>query len=694
MSETQKILELLNEAASAATMLVPDDVSETNHLRATLEQIAQTIEQMGNCPADLIQQAKNTTGQASRLLEKLLQKDIEDTEKAIEQVSALICSLQQIVSKLASDQPPKEGTGTSDSQADKSVESTATDKGFLEEDIPLLRDFVTEAQEHIDNAEAALLELEKTPKDKEIINQIFRPFHTIKGMAGFLNLEQIGSLAHAAESLLDLARKDKLVMVGRNTDAILASIDMLKQMVADLAEAIEQNRPIQPQPQLDQLLQELQALAEQGPDESEAAAEISEAQDQKLDRILQSEHQLQQQTFSPEQSAGKVSVADEKIKVSLSRLDNLINMAGELAIAQLMVAEEINKSLAAEDHLLRRVTHLSKIVREIQELSMAMRMVPIGGVFQKMSRLVRDLSHKASKRVRLVTCGDETELDRNLVDKITDPLIHMVRNSVDHGIEPPDERVALGKDPTGRIELRAFHQAGSIIIEVEDDGRGLDKERILQKAVEKGLIDANQELTEQEIFKLIFHPGFSTAERVTDVSGRGVGMDVVKKNIESLRGKIELSSRPGKGTTFSIRLPLTLAIIDGQVVKVGTQRYIIPINSIVQSLRPTTEQISTVQNRAEMVMVRGELIPLLRLHKLFDVTPATENPTEALVVIVEEDNRRCCLLVDELLGQQQVVIKSLTGLGTVQGVSGGAIMGDGKVSLILDVPGLIELARK
>ncbi|HEW79839.1 MAG TPA: chemotaxis protein CheA, partial [Phycisphaerales bacterium] len=313
---------------------------------------------------------------------------------------------------------------------------------------------------------------------------------------------------------------------------------------------------------------------------------------------------------------------------------------------------------------------------------------------QKMTRLVRDLSHKAGKNIDFITSGEETELDRTVVDKIADPLIHMVRNSVDHGIESTEERIKAGKNPTGRVELRAYHQAGNIVIEIGDDGKGLDKERILKKAVDNGIVEASQELSDEEIFKLVFHAGLSTARKVTSVSGRGVGMDVVKKNIDSLRGKVDISSTSGKGTTFTICLPLTLAIIDGQIIKIGSERYVIPINSIVRSFKPTAEHLWSVQNRGEIAMVHGELIPLVRLYRLFGTVPTTEDAAQSLLVVVEEDGRRCCLLVDELLGQQQVVIKSLgDGLGAVKGVSGGAIMGDGRVSMILDIPGLVKLAQ-
>lgn len=324
---------------------------------------------------------------------------------------------------------------------------------------------------------------------------------------------------------------------------------------------------------------------------------------------------------------------------------------------------------------------------------MSMRMVPIQGAFQRMSRLVRDLSRKGGKAVQFVTSGDETELDRNIVDKITDPLVHMMRNSVDHGLETAEERTRNGKNPQGRISLSAYHQAGSVVIEIADDGRGLNRDKILKKAIEKGLVSEGQDMSDEDIYRLIFLPGFSTADKISDVSGRGVGMDVVRKNISNLGGKIDIQSVQGQGTTFTVRLPLTLAIIDGQIVTVGSQRYIIPINAIISSVRPQEEQISSIQNRSEVVVLRNELMPILRLHELFGVSDAQQDPTQGLLVIVEEGEHKCCLLVDDLLGQQQVVIKSLTGLGKIKGVSGGAIMGDGHVSLILDVPGLIESSQ-
>jgi two-component system, chemotaxis family, sensor kinase CheA len=330
----------------------------------------------------------------------------------------------------------------------------------------------------------------------------------------------------------------------------------------------------------------------------------------------------------------------------------------------------------------------------LQDLSMSMRMVPVQGVFQKMARLVRDLSRKAGKEIELNISGAETELDRNVVEAIADPLVHMVRNSIDHGIEPAEDRVKIGKKRVGRIDLKAFHQGGNIVIQIVDDGKGLNREKILQKAVKNGIIKEGLEMSDEEVYKLIFHAGLSTAEKVTDISGRGVGMDVVRKNVESLRGRVDIKSEPGRGSTFSIGLPLTLAVIDGQIVSVGKEKFIIPTISLVQSIRPTPDQLSTVCDRGEMIMVRGDLIPMIRLGKLFGIESQYDNPSEALIVIVADGKEHSCLLVDSLLGQQQVVIKNLGDyLGHIRGISGGAIMGDGNVHLILDVPGLIALAN-
>jgi two-component system chemotaxis sensor kinase CheA len=347
-----------------------------------------------------------------------------------------------------------------------------------------------------------------------------------------------------------------------------------------------------------------------------------------------------------------------------------------------------------DQKLYHNLGQLNQITSGLQRIAMSMRMVPIKSTFQKMVRLVRDLAKNAGKEVALEMSGEDTEIDRNVVDELYEPMVHMIRNAVDHGMESPDEREAAGKERRGSVLLRAFHRGGNIVIEIEDDGRGLNREAILEKALSRELIPEDHKLTDAEICNLIFHPGFSTAEKVTDVSGRGVGMDVVKKAIEKLRGRVEINTRPGLGSTFVINLPLTLAIIEGMLVRVGKERYIIPALAILESFRPSRDQYSTVEGKGEMIRTRGSLVPLVRLHRIFGVESDFEQPWEGLVVAVEHEDKKMCLLLDELLGKEEVVIKSLGGgLRNIKGIAGGAILGDGRVGLILDMSGIHDVAR-
>ena len=380
------------------------------------------------------------------------------------------------------------------------------------------------------------------------------------------------------------------------------------------------------------------------------------------------------------------------IKVDTERIDNLVNLVGELVIAQTLISQNPAVLRLSGQTLQKDVSHLGKITREIQDLVMSVRMMPLKQTFQKMMRVVRDVAKKAGKNVELVISGEDTELDKSVIEEISDPLVHILRNSVDHGIEPPDERMNNGKSGKGVVHLNAFHRGGSIVIEIRDDGRGICKDKVLEKAIEKGLAGSATDITDQQIYQLIFHPGFSTAEKVTDISGRGVGMDVVRRNIEKLRGRIDIQSKEGEGTSISIALPLTLAIIDGMVVQAGNEKYIIPTLSIEESFRPDKEDIISVQNRGEMCNLRGNLLSIVRLASLYQGNAAHRDPWDALLVVVESDGMKTCIMVDELIGQQQVVIKSIgETFKNVRGVAGGAILGDGRVGLIIDVRGMIEL---
>ena len=382
------------------------------------------------------------------------------------------------------------------------------------------------------------------------------------------------------------------------------------------------------------------------------------------------------------------------IRVSVEKIDELMNTVGELVITQAMLSQLGSHFDGPDAEKLRAgLGQLERNMRELQESVMRVRMLPITFVFSRFPRMVRDLAQRLGKQIELKLTGEQTELDKTVLEKIGDPLVHLVRNSIDHGIESPEARIAAGKPAEGTVHLDACHRGGNIAVEVSDDGGGLDRDRILAKARARGLVGPNDTLTDPEIHELIFVPGFSTAEKTTDLSGRGVGMDVVRRNVKELGGKIELKSEPGRGSRFIITLPLTLAIVDGQSVAVGTETYIVPLISIVESMQLKATGITRLSGHSEVLSFRGDYLPIIRLHELFGVEPRSRALHEGLVVVAEGDGRRVGLFVDDLLGQQQVVIKSLeANYGHIEGVSGATILGDGSVALILDVPGLIRAA--
>jgi two-component system, chemotaxis family, sensor kinase CheA len=544
------------------------------------------------------------------------------------------------------------------------AEAAAPAGASLAQDPGLLRDFVLEAREHLASIETQLLAVERDPGNPEPLHSIFRAFHTIKGLAGFLELPAIQEVAHEVETVLDLARNRKLAITPAVIGLVLRGADYLKAAVDRVDPSLPGSGPseVAESQSLIHLFRQL-AAAGAGPVPRTAAAAG---------------------TLPP-----LATVELRAIKVDTGKLDHLVDMAGELVIAQSLLRHAPELELARDQQLQQTLALLSGIAGDVQKTAMGLRMVSVGPLFQRMRRLVRDLSQKAGKQVELVTSGERTELDRQIVEDLADPLMHMLRNSIDHGLETPAERLAAGKNATGIVRLAARHQAGQIRIEVGDDGRGLNREKILKKASEKGLLTAEPPLSEVQIANLIFEPGFSTAERVTEVSGRGVGLDVVKRNIGKLRGRVEVASTPGQGTVFVLKLPLTLAIIDGLVVGVGAERYIVPLYSVVEVLRPAREAVSTVQNQGEMVLVHGKLIPVVRLSRRFGVSARAHHPSQGLLIVAELDGRRFAVLVDEFIGKQEVVMKSLGDFfKDVQGIAGGAILGDGRVALILDLEGL------
>ncbi len=587
-----------------------------------------------------------------------------------------------------------------------------------------VQSFLTECQEHIENIESGLLVLEQTPDDLDKINELFRPFHTVKGMSGFLNLKDVQALTHEVETLLDLGRKGKLKVTPPIIDLTFESLDVLKIQVSEIGQYIASpnGKPI-PQPNIAELLHRLnlaakgkfippfmapsdkvpsrkplgEILTEEGnvsPDVVEFALQQQQEMGNKpVGSILTDMGAVSAREVGKALRIQKNEVQDTVVRVDTAKLDNLVNLVGELVIIQTQV--EQNNATKQNPILSRLVEQVTKITRDVQEVAMSMRMLPIAQTFHKMGRVVRDLARKVDKKINFEVEGEETELDKNVIQELSDPLMHMIRNSVDHGVEMPEARAKAGKPETGTVKLRAYHQAGNIVIEIIDDGKGLDREVLVKKAIEKGIITPDTQLTEQQAFNLIMAPGFSTAEKVTDISGRGVGMDVVKKNIDKLRGKVEIRSTKGQGTTVIIRLPLTLAVIDGMIIRIGSQKFVLPTLSIVQSLSPTAEQIKTVQGRNQILNLRGEIYPLINLGRMFNLSDAAKDATQGMVVIAQAEDQQVGLILDELLGQQQVVIKSLGDrFKRISGITGGAILGDGTIGLILEPAGLLEVYRK
>ena len=702
----------LGDVAALLVGLEASDKDELARACAALERLA-ADESMPSANRALLAQAAAKVGE-------LACGDVADAEASMTEVNRIIeaASGDAATVEMSAQEPDAPGMDALPADADPYF----------------LAEFITESRENIESSEAALLALESDPEDLEAINTVFRAFHTVKGISMWLGLTRMAELAHHAESLLSRAREKEIRCTGGYADLSLRSADMLKALLQSVQDALDGDGTLVTPEGYDELivlLKEPEAhgitgeptagtaaprlgdiLVAEGKVSREAVemVEVNKGSDplgvamlKQTDAsvvdvagALRTQQRIAagdaRNEIKPEAKSGESSV-ESSVRVRTDRLDRLVDMVGELVIAHSMVSQDEVVIHGGHYELLRKVTHAGKIVRELQDLSMSMRMVPLKSTFQKMTRMVRDLAQKSGKIINLVTEGDDTEIDRNLADVISDPLMHMVRNACDHGVETPDVREAAGKVRQGTVRLAAYHSGGSVVIELQDDGKGLARHKIIEKAVSRGLIEPDKELADSEVFNLIFEPGFSTAEKITDISGRGVGMDVVKRKIEGVRGRIDIASEDGKGSTFTLRLPLTLAITDGMLIRVGGERYIIPTGNIHLSFRPEPGAISTVAGGGEMVRLREELMPIFRLHKLFSVPDAETNPTDSLLVVVDDGKRRCALLVDELLGKQQVVAKSLGEGMKTQGITGGAILGDGKVGLILDPAEIVLLAR-
>ena len=703
----------LHDIAALIVQIEPTDLTDLTHVRRALDVIA------GVSPTS----AQRPIAEAIARIDLMTAGNGPDPSRLLAEIGALIEEAIDAAEKAGGEESagpvsePEQAAPTADP-----IPPEATPAGVLppEADTALVGEFITESRDLVASAEAALLDLEADSENTEALNTVFRAFHTIKGTSAFLALNQISELAHGGESFLSRIRDKEICCSGGYADLAFRSVDMLKDLIQIVQNALGGEPMVTP----DGLHDLLALLAE--PDSAgsfdEAAEmplrlgdilvaqgkaareEVEAAATDQCDQpigvaIVRSEAasltEVGRALRKQRRIAGAESGAESSIRVRTDRLDRLVEMVGELVIGHSMVAQDEAVSSGDYLELQRKVNHTGKIVRQMQHLCMSMRMVPLKATVHKIARLVRDLVRRREIIVDFTPIGEDTEIDRNMVDLINDPLVHLVRNAVDHGIEPPEERERNGKPRAGTLVFKAYHSGGSVVVEISDDGRGLDRNKIIQKALAKGLIHSSEGISDNEVYCLIFQPGFSTADKVTELSGRGVGLDVVRKAVEILRGRVDVSSALGKGCTFSVRLPLTMAVTDGMLIRVGNQRFILPTINIDMSFRPERKALSTVIGRGETVLFKEKLLPVFRLHRLFNIKNAVEDPTAGLLIIIGDGNQRCALLVDELLGQQQVVAKSLgRGIGRVQGVSGGAILGDGRVGLILDPQGIAVLARQ
>ncbi len=564
--------------------------------------------------------------------------------------------------------------------------------------------FFDEAQEHVESIEEKAMELGSGREDPELLNSIFRAAHSIKGGSGTFGFVQLSEATHEMETLFDALRKGR----GRADDStvrlLLDACDVFKAHLARLKAGDRANDAA-----MEAMRDQLSGYrAVKGPPAapaaSSAATEESFFAPQPAPKPAGEAYGLfegapgnapaaQEKFGFFEPLAGESPVEHNRrkgdqssIRVSVEKIDRIVNLVGELVIAQAMMQQAVGEAAKEQDeHLGHSLATLDRNTRDLQQAVMSIRMMPMEFVFSRFPRLVYDVSSRLGRKVQLRTQGHETELDKELIELLIDPLTHVVRNSIDHGIESPEERVKAGKPETGTIVMRATHRGGSVIIDVTDDGRGLDRQRIIEKGRELGM-DAHESMTDEQAWGLIFEAGFSTAKEVTSLSGRGVGMDVVRRNITSLGGSVHVASTKGEGTTITIQVPLTLAVLDGMIVSVGDEQYIVPLEFVAEAFKPGANDIRTIVNQASLVAVRGEQLPIVRLEEVVQLKRPEGTVPEPLCLVVEVDSRRAALLVDSLIGQQQLVVKSLeTNMHAVPGVAGATILGDGRVALILDV---------
>ncbi len=585
--------------------------------------------------------------------------------------------------------------------------------------------FLEEASQLLADAEQCFLALESNPQDGPMLDKIFRLAHNLKGSSKAVGFEDIGVFTHRFESFLLKVKNGEIPVTSSVISLLLVCNDHIRSMVDTLKgdldaridssalmeriESASHGESAEPESATADLATAEPAIEEEifeapTPEEVELIRLVNHSFDATgidsgVEVPVAAEnvpiiHAVPSAQTAPSPAAHAAPAPEESIRVSLARLEKLINSVGELVILQTVLREQ---SLSSNAHLLRKTIHqMGKVTKEVQDISMSLRMVPLRQTFQKMQRIVRDTSGMLGKKVSLVTSGDDTELDKTVLENISDPLVHLIRNACDHGVESPEIRQAKGKAESGTVKLNAYHQSGKLVIEVKDDGGGIDGARLTAKAIEKGILKAGTVLPEQEAIHLIFHPGFSTKAQVTEVSGRGVGMDVVKTNIEALQGEVQVETVLGEGTTFKVILPLTLAIIDGMVVQNEGCRFVVPLSHVHETLKPGVEDVKHTTTMGEVLLLRGENLPLYRLNTLLGhKKSAMKAANEQIAMVIRYAGNPFAVLVDDILGQQQVVIKEVGHeIQNLKWMSGSAILGDGKPAIIIEMNELVKPAKR
>ncbi len=558
---------------------------------------------------------------------------------------------------------------------------------IADEDIELYEIFLMEGREILDSIENDIIKLEEDKNNIDHLKSIFRGFHNIKGVAASYQFNNMGKLSHKLEDMLDLARNNKLDINNEFSSIILKGVDILRVILTEAEKGIKDKKI---------LIKKIDDLDIISRVESYIKNNILKKGQPKKTETKPAKKGKEGDIDKMRSSSDTVSLHEALfVKVEISKMDQLNDLAGELVIIEnMLVSNKEIRQLENKD-IEETMVKLKRITKSLEDVSLKLRMIPIKETFSKLKRIVRDYTMQSGKKINLVIKGEETEIDRNVVEEIYEPLVHLLRNACDHGIEELEDRVQKRKAETGRIELKAFYKGRSIIIDIKDDGKGMDAKKILKKAVQKGIVKPGEKLAKSEIFKLIFQPGFSTADNVTSISGRGVGMDIVLKGINSMQGKIEVKTEIDKGTLIRIILPLTVGIIDGMVVRIGREKFIIPTEYIKRTFQLKPKDYHKVANKGEMIMFQENLLNLFRIDTIFNIEGGVRDQFAGIIITVEGMLRDYCILVDEVIGKQEIVIKALGHyLEKSDGIAGGAILGDGKVGLIIDVSGLENIPYK